>query len=520
IIEGKSSKSNPSMTPDLLKKYPDSGFPMAQTLARIIGGTVSVESEVGKGTTFTIRLPLAKKNEPIPVSAEEGIMQEIHYLRNGLLRILSEAYPLFGQMVGQRKEDWSDQNHPLMSDMFRSGIPSNAQVAVTSVKAASELYLSDRQQDIGSAAGEISQAVCALKDLLAGPDNISATTRTALSDWIKQADELWGKANNIAQLKQPDNSTQVSSAEPVVSIAADKKEPAPDVTPYVRRLREELLRKDYSAALDIIMEALENLLHEGKIDITAVDFEHFKSGLSDFMKAVYPNESGPGSWDFTSLRDSRNIADLKEQLKSKLTKLREKQQYLRAWIISGTGSFSDLKEFLKQPDVEGLSAKEKALKYHDYINRLYHAVWGMSSSEIFMKNFSQITSMTFGDFVTHDLSKYMELLGVYLKKDVNQKNFERTQMLLNSITDVLHMWQGVVGENMSEYTKVCKFADTLTDPILLGDNIGLMPYLLRRTFIEDPAKDENLVNFKYIVSLVEPALANLSAGQALSRMKL
>jgi signal transduction histidine kinase/CheY-like chemotaxis protein len=44
------------------------GLPIARNLAERMGGTLHADSEVGQGSTFTLELPLALSNKPLPVS--------------------------------------------------------------------------------------------------------------------------------------------------------------------------------------------------------------------------------------------------------------------------------------------------------------------------------------------------------------------------------------------------------------------------------------------------------------------
>jgi signal transduction histidine kinase len=48
------------------------GLPIAYENARLLGGRIAVDSEIGQGTTFTLHLPLHASVPPIDPANQEG----------------------------------------------------------------------------------------------------------------------------------------------------------------------------------------------------------------------------------------------------------------------------------------------------------------------------------------------------------------------------------------------------------------------------------------------------------------
>jgi signal transduction histidine kinase len=53
------------------------GLAISRRLARLMGGDIEVESALGKGTTFTLRLPLQRREEPVSATSAGAAPLEI-----------------------------------------------------------------------------------------------------------------------------------------------------------------------------------------------------------------------------------------------------------------------------------------------------------------------------------------------------------------------------------------------------------------------------------------------------------
>jgi signal transduction histidine kinase len=54
------------------------GLPIAYENARLLGGRIAVESEIGRGTTFTLHLPFHTGVPPAEPAMEEGPKPRAH----------------------------------------------------------------------------------------------------------------------------------------------------------------------------------------------------------------------------------------------------------------------------------------------------------------------------------------------------------------------------------------------------------------------------------------------------------
>lgn len=287
------------------------------------------------------------------------------------------------------------------------------------------------------------------------------------------------------------------------------------LTRYVGKLNDALSAREYVKAFDIIMEALESLPKETDIDESNVNFRPFMNNLRDFFTAIYPNRTGTGRSDFDSLLDSVDIEELKSKLKNALNQLKEKQQDIKAWIVAKTGPISELKALLTLPEGRELAPREIILKYRNYIRSLASAVQGIGDSPIYFKDDSgYINREAFGYVITHDLCKDLSVLRYWLEDEISAKSFEQMQSSFRAVNKEFLRLQHVANENIPKYALACKHAATQDDPIILGDGVDRMAYLLRNSFIEDPKGAENLEKFRMIVSLMELAIKELAGAIA------